>query len=238
MRATLGDRLPTFTRAEAAALRNSSDFYGMNHYRAALLATAASRRSAVERVAAATAEAVSPNKTAVAEAAAAAAAAVAAPGGGDPWGADSGVVETVDPSWGKTDMGWVIAPDGFAQLLLYVTRTYTPAGGIIVTENGMAAPNETTVAEATNPDGRGSKQRIAFFDGYLRAMHGAIADGADVRGYFLWSAMDNFEWGFGYGKRFGLLWVDFDDPARTRSRKPAFSWYRSVVTTNSIEGRG
>lgn len=105
----------------------------------------------------------------------------------------------------------------------------------MVTENGLAAPNDTTAAAATDPAGRGAAARTAFYAAYLRALHGAIAAGADVRGYFLWSVMDNFEWGWGYGPRFGLLWVDFGHPGRGRVRKPAFRWYRRVAQSKTVE---
>ena len=61
-----------------------------------------------------------------------------------------------------------------------------------------------------SPDGQvHDDQRVAFLEGYLGAMHEAIAAGADVRGYFIWSLLDNFEWAFGYAKRFGLVYIDY-----------------------------
>jgi beta-glucosidase len=70
-------------------------------------------------------------------------------------------------------------------------------------------------------------ERIAYLDGYLRELAGAIADGVDVRGYFLWSLLDNFEWAEGYSQRFGIVHVDFATQRRTP--KDSFGWYRSVI---------
>jgi beta-glucosidase len=69
--------------------------------------------------------------------------------------------------------------------------------------------------------------RIAYLDSHLRAVHCAIAAGVDVRGYFVWSLMDNFEWSHGYAHRFGLIWVDY--PSGARIPKASFEWYRQVI---------
>jgi beta-glucosidase len=69
--------------------------------------------------------------------------------------------------------------------------------------------------------------RIAYLDGHLRAARRAIADGVDLRGYFLWSLLDNFEWAFGYSKRFGIVHVDYETQARTPKQSAA--WYAEVI---------
>ncbi|MGH8888861.1 MAG: family 1 glycosylhydrolase, partial [Acidothermaceae bacterium] len=75
-------------------------------------------------------------------------------------------------------------------------------------------------------------QRLDYFRGHLIALHRAIADGADVRGYFAWSLLDNYEWGFGYSKRFGIVHVDFD--SQQRRIKDSGHWYSGVAATNSV----
>jgi beta-glucosidase len=106
-----------------------------------------------------------------------------------------------------TDMGWEIAPDGLRELLLWTAREYTGALPLYVTENGLACPDD----DPARPD----LERIAFYDAHLRACRQAIAQGAPLRGYTAWSLMDNFEWTFGYAKRFGLVHVDFETQIRT-----------------------
>ena len=70
--------------------------------------------------------------------------------------------------------------------------------------------------------------RVAYLDGHLRALARAIADGVDVRGYFCWSLMDNFEWSFGFSKRFGLVYVDY--PTQRRIPKTSYLWLRQLIT--------
>lgn len=137
-----------------------------------------------------------------------------------------------DSAWPTSDMGWAIVPMGFRKLLKHVHTTYKPAGGILVTENGVAVKeaNEDMAVR----DGDTGRSRISFYEGYLQALHQAISeDGVDVRAYFLWSLMDNFEWAFGYTKRFGLYFVDFE--TQERVAKPAVQWYTQVVSNNALQ---
>jgi beta-glucosidase len=103
----------------------------------------------------------------------------------------------------KTDIGWEIYPRGLEELLVRVGRDYTGLP-IVVTENGMAE-----VAGIDDP------RRVRFHHDHLQAVQSAIAKGVDVRGYFAWSLLDNFEWAEGYSKRFGLVEVDFATQKRT-----------------------
>jgi beta-glucosidase len=128
----------------------------------------------------------------------------------------------------RTDMGWPIEPASFTELLVRVAREY-PGLPLVVTENGAA------FGDAVGPDGVVHDiDRIAYLDGHLRAVSDAIAAGVDVRGYFVWSLMDNFEWAWGYTKRFGIVHVDY--ATLTRTPKDSASWYRSVVTMNGLAG--
>ncbi|HEY8593799.1 MAG TPA: GH1 family beta-glucosidase [Devosiaceae bacterium] len=118
---------------------------------------------------------------------------------------------SVDGSLEKTEMGWEIYPQGLTDLLVWVARDYTRLP-LYVTENGMA--------EIDTGDDR---RRVAYYDAHLRAVLAAREQGADTRGYFAWSLMDNFEWAEGYGKRFGLVGVDYATLKRTpRSSYRAF----------------
>jgi beta-glucosidase len=114
----------------------------------------------------------------------------------------------VDGPLPKTEMGWEIFPDGLSNVL---KRVHSYAGGIpqYVTENGMAAPDLVENGAVQDED------RIAYIDAHLGAALAAISAGVPLKGYFTWSLMDNFEWAFGYDKRFGIVRVDFDSLERT-----------------------
>ncbi len=111
----------------------------------------------------------------------------------------------------RTDIGWEIYPKGLTDLLVRVSTDYTKIP-IYVTENGMA--------EVDRDD---DQRRVTYYDDHLKAVLAARAEGADVRGYFAWSLMDNFEWAEGYTKRFGIVGVDYKTQVRTpRSSYRAF----------------
>jgi beta-glucosidase len=98
---------------------------------------------------------------------------------------------------------------------------------IEVTESGCAY-NEWPGPEGAIHDQR----RIDFYDGYLRALHRAIAEGADVRSFHAWTLLDNFEWHLGYNQRFGLVYVDF--PSQRRTIKDAGRWFAGVAAANAL----
>jgi beta-glucosidase len=126
-----------------------------------------------------------------------------------------------------TEMGWRIEPEAFTDLLLRLQRDY-PEIPVLVTENGAA------FADEVDPSGQVlDKQRIGYLRAHLAAVHAAIAAGADIRGYYLWSFLDNFEWSLGYSKRFGLVRVDYDTLARTP--KASAAWYGQVIAANAVE---
>jgi len=108
----------------------------------------------------------------------------------------------------KTDMGWEIYPEGLEKLLTRVARDYSGKLPIYVTENGMAAPDRFEAGAVPDAD------RIAYVEGHLGAVRRAIAAGAPIEGYFVWSLLDNYEWAEGYAKRFGIIRVDFDSLER------------------------
>ena len=121
---------------------------------------------------------------------------------------------------GFTDMGWEIYPKALTQHLVRITREYSPPP-IYITENGMA--NADQVIDGRVPDA----ERIAYLSGHLLALASAIELGADVRGYFYWSLLDNFEWNSGYTKRFGLFHVDY--ATQDRLAKDSAHWYRAFI---------
>ena len=119
-----------------------------------------------------------------------------------------------------TDFGWPVVPDGLRDLLVGLRERYgTDLPGIYVTENGCSYDDPME-------DGR----RVAYLDVHLRAVAEAVAAGVDVRGYFVWSLMDNFEWAEGYTQRFGLVHMDFERQQRTPRR--SYHWYHDVIAHN------
>jgi len=135
---------------------------------------------------------------------------------------DIGVMDCPPATLPRTAMGWPVEPDTMRRLVTWLHTTYPGIPPLYITENGAAYPDEVVDGAVHDPD------RIAYIDGNLRAIHQAMADGVDVRGYYVWSLLDNFEWGHGFGKRFGLVHVDFDTQVRTP--KSSFDWYRSVIS--------
>jgi beta-glucosidase len=125
-----------------------------------------------------------------------------------------------------TAMGWPIVPDSFTDLLLRVHRDY-PEIPLMVTENGAAFDDELDGGQVHDDD------RIDYVRRHLAAVHAAIEAGADVRGYYLWSLMDNFEWAWGYSKRFGMVHVDYASQQRTP--KDSALWFRDVIKNNAVE---
>lgn len=109
----------------------------------------------------------------------------------------------------KTQMDWEIYPEGLYHFLTRTARDYTGDLPLFVTENGMASADVLRDGRVEDPD------RTAYLNVHLEQVKRAIADGAPVNGYFIWSLLDNYEWALGYEKRFGLVHVDFDTLERT-----------------------
>jgi beta-glucosidase len=126
-----------------------------------------------------------------------------------------------DPEWERTDMGWEVYPEGLYQLLIRVARDYAPPA-LYVTENGAAFGDiRSHDAHVHDPE------RTAYIELHIDAVRRATADGAPVRGYFVWSLLDNFEWSLGYSKRFGIVYVDY--PTQERVPKDSFYRYRDLI---------
>jgi beta-glucosidase len=112
----------------------------------------------------------------------------------------------------RTQMGWEVYPDGLRDLLTGFHGTYPNLPPIYITENGMASDDTVENGRVEDP------QRIAFLKRHLAAVDQAVKQGVDIRGYFVWSLLDNFEWAFGYERRFGVVHVDYGTQQRTVKR--------------------
>lgn len=116
----------------------------------------------------------------------------------------------------ETDFGWPVVPEGLTELLTGFRDRYGDRlPPVVITENGCSY------------EGVDDQDRIAYLDAHIRALHTALEAGVDVRGYFVWSLMDNFEWAEGYARRFGLVHVDYETLVRTP--KASYHWFRDVL---------
>lgn len=126
----------------------------------------------------------------------------------------------------RTAMGWPVEPEGLRDLVLRLHHNH-PELPLTITENGSAWDDRV------GPDGQiDDPERIAYLEAHLATLLEAIEAGADVRGYFAWSLLDNFEWAEGYDKRFGLVRVDYDTLRRTP--KASFQRYAEIVAANGL----
>ena len=126
----------------------------------------------------------------------------------------------------RTDFGWEVYPEAIHDVVMRLWRDYQRP--IYITENGCSYGD--------GPDERGvvdDQRRISFYQRYIAQVARAAEEGADVRGYFAWSLMDNFEWAMGYGERFGIVHVDY--PTQRRTIKQSGYWYRDLIATNGYD---
>ncbi|MCC4908778.1 GH1 family beta-glucosidase [Microbacterium sp. cx-59] len=128
-----------------------------------------------------------------------------------------------------TSFGWSVTPDALRSVLARVAEEWTNLP-VYVTESGAS------FHDYVDPSGEiVDTERVSYLDGYFAAAADAIADGVDLRGYFVWSFLDNFEWAEGYSKRFGIVYVDY----RTQERIPKLSahWYRDLIAAHASQTR-
>lgn len=143
---------------------------------------------------------------------------LAAPGEGNPLPFEFTEFESA----ATTDFGWPIVPDGLRRTLVELRQTYGEAlPPLWITENGCSFGAGDADPLVHDID------RIDYLDAHVRAVARAIDEGVDVRGYLVWTLMDNFEWAEGYHQRFGLVHVDFDTGLRTP--RDSFDWYRTAI---------
>ncbi len=145
--------------------------------------------------------------------------------GASPW-VGSEHVRGVFRGLPRTDMDWEVDPDGLYEVLTRLRDEY-PAVPLLITENGAAFTDRVSEdGSVHDPD------RVAYLDAHLRACHRAIEDGVPLRGYFVWSIFDNFEWSCGYTRRFGIVHVDYDTQVRTP--KDSAGFYSRVLRTGTL----
>jgi beta-glucosidase len=125
-----------------------------------------------------------------------------------------------------TMMGWHVVPESLYWGPRFLAERYKLP--VVITENGMSG-HDWVGADGHVHD----TYRIEFTRQYLQALKPAIRDGVDVRGYFHWSLLDNFEWAEGYKQRFGLVHVDY--PTQKRTPKDSAAWYAEVIRTNGAD---
>jgi beta-glucosidase len=124
-----------------------------------------------------------------------------------------------------TEMGWPVVADGLYELLTRVHRDYAPKA-IYITENGAAFSDEVQNGQVDDP------RRIAYLHDHFLTANRALGEGVPLRGYFVWSLMDNFEWAHGYAKRFGIVYVDYE--TQDRIPKTSANWYKRVIAENTV----
>ncbi|MFJ1764209.1 GH1 family beta-glucosidase [Amycolatopsis sp. NPDC088138] len=132
--------------------------------------------------------------------------------------ADIGVDTTRLPDVPRTGMGWPVEPEGLTEALVGLHNAYPDLPPVYVTENGCVYPDRSDFADY---------ERISFLNDHLAAVQDALAAGVDLRGYFAWSLLDNFEWAHGYKHRFGLVHVDYTTQRRTP--RASYRWYRDHI---------
>jgi len=137
-----------------------------------------------------------------------------------------GVVEYRPADLERTSMGWLVDADGLYDLLLQV-HGKAPGLPLYITENGCAAD------DYVDPEGRvNDTERISYLHGHLAAAARAAGAGVSLAGYYVWSLLDNFEWAWGYQKRFGIVFVDFE--TQRRIPKSSARFYSDVVRANAL----
>ncbi|KAL2712920.1 myrosinase 1 [Vespula squamosa] len=145
-------------------------------------------------------------------------------GPNDTWYGESGVKFSYDPKWPSSGSSWLkVVPEGFRKILNDIKNEYNNPP-LIITENGVSDDGKLK-----------DKTRVDYLSEYLKAMLQAIhEDGCNVKGYTIWSLMDNFEWENGYLEKFGIVQVDFASPNRTRTPKMSMKWYENVIKQRKI----
>jgi beta-glucosidase len=137
-----------------------------------------------------------------------------------------GSVSVGRPELERTAANWEVDPQGLTDLLVRLRDEYTKIP-LYVTENGTAQH------DYVGPDGAvHDAARARYLEQHLKAAKDALDRGVDLRGYFVWSLLDNFEWASGYSMRFGLVWVDY--PTGRRLPKDSYTWYRKVIEANGL----
>jgi beta-glucosidase len=138
-------------------------------------------------------------------------------------------VEEVPTEGRQTAMGWRVEPETFTTLLLRLKRDYGDIP-LVITENGASFDDPPLDGHAVVED----PDRVSYLREHIAAVERAVAAGVDVRGYYVWSLFDNFEWEHGYASRFGIVHVDF--PTQRRTPKRSALWYRDLISSDGNGG--
>jgi beta-glucosidase len=144
----------------------------------------------------------------------------------DPQDVNLGTRVVHPPDVERTEMGWEVYPEAIYQAIMRIWNDYRRP--IYITENGCSYSDGPDEKGVVNDD-----RRVSYYRNYISQVGRAIQDGADVRGYYAWTLMDNFEWTFGYSQRFGLVYVDY--PTQRRIIKKSGYWYRDLIAANRLE---
>ncbi|KAL0128986.1 hypothetical protein PUN28_003993 [Cardiocondyla obscurior] len=144
---------------------------------------------------------------------------------GQKWYDNCGIKASIDPSWPNSSSDWLkIVPDGFRMIIEKISNEYGYPP-IFITENGVSNNCHTS-----------DYSRVSYLQSYMKEMLTAINEsGCKVKGYAVWSVLDNFEWDRGYTEQFGLVYVNFTDPNRTRTPKQSMNWYKHVIETRNLD---
>ena len=134
-------------------------------------------------------------------------------------------VKALERGLEKTEMGWEIYPQGLYEILKGVQDTYNPKE-VFITENGAAFKDSVIAGEVHD------QKRIEYLRSHFEQAHRALTDGVNLKGYFVWSLMDNYEWAEGYSKRFGIVYVNYKTQRRTI--KDSAKWYSNVISKNAL----
>ena len=140
-------------------------------------------------------------------------------------------LELMETNGRQTAMGWRVEPDTFTALLVRLKRDYGDIP-LVITENGAAFDDPPLDGHPVVED----PERVAYLREHIAAVEHAIESGVDVRGYYVWSLFDNFEWEHGYASRFGIVHVDFGSQRRTPKRSAL--WYRDLIRAHGANGDG
>jgi beta-glucosidase len=131
-----------------------------------------------------------------------------------------------------TAFGWAIAPDGLTEVLQQLQKRYGDRlPPLVISENGCAV-DDVVDADGVCDDA----ERVSFLAAHLDAVQAALDDGVDIRGFYAWSLLDNYEWAAGYTKRFGLVHVDYDTQRRTP--KTSYGWLRDRIRESRTASAG
>jgi len=135
-------------------------------------------------------------------------------------------IENIEIDYNHTHIGWPIYADGFYKVFHYLAERYGDIP-LFITENGACCVDDLVDGKVSDQD------RIHYYKQHLTAVSRAIDSGIPIIGYLAWSLLDNFEWADGYGKRFGLVYIDFQ--SQDRIKKESYHWYKEVIANGSME---